>query len=979
MVKANFSFGSKLLLILVTVILYTFVLIGGLAAGAFYVYKNVKVRDLANTILGDSDWISEDYNDTIEGFVAKVKDAFSGELTIGTVIDISPRLGEMLDSLVGNVENVGLFTIDTQTLYAAPVKEISSKVFDVVVFTASLSEAAEKLGVELPSVPAVTGDEQAPVWFYTQVNKGDDGALGEIDKAFTMSEREYTYYTRSTQYFSTYTRGGEELPVVRTEQKDLYFLAGVTEEGGVLRHEGRALYLGTSAAGAEGGATAYTRLNANNAAVWEKPSEEGGCTFALSPDQKIYTVAGPAENAEDGFVYEEVPLGESTGTAAVNEIAAPYKYTPLYVKEGENFLLATAVDEKGAYVINTDDGGYLIDEKYRGSETLYYAAQVDGEGMDETAAAEAAKTQPVFVKSNGIASLPLIHSVNALSAALDMSKLTLADADRYFGVDLTGNAMLEHVVYVPLGIFSSALSEEIQNIRLSDVMELNGDSPRFLLSLAYGDDYVIGEDNTVISDHERTLGELTLTVEELTLKEIIAIDPENEDTAPLLIALKDWSLGDFSNADKINSLSLGDVLKIDPEKSAKILLALENVSLGNLSEALNAMSLGDIIDIPEEDALLGSLKNSTLETLADDIAALDVQALYADGIYKPYATGYLVAEGDHAAAVYGETHLYVQEGGSFREYTDLSAQEKEELAQEPLYSNYQIVKNEDLSAYAGAPLYCLVEGEEGAVMQLATGVTGWKLPYDPSDPESIPEGLFADTKFYIETETGYAAAEAENGVFKQDTLWYYDFASEQMCSLSLTPASYGLNEKLLGEDGAPAVTLFTRLTRAQAKTDAQHGQYYTQGNLYTFDAARQKWTAVPTRALYGDDGAALKDGDGNVIYLLDLAEGETAPAALYTYGEITGIWKYLLTRGGAEQACTLQEMDSLVSNVSGNINSAKIGDLYADGIIQITAAGVLDTPLDAFGDEYKGLKLSDLTITQTLDVVFKAVSIVAGA
>lgn len=60
MVKANFSFGGKLVLVLVTVVVYTFVLIAGAIGGGLYAYNNVKVGDLLN-LVQQSQWISEEY------------------------------------------------------------------------------------------------------------------------------------------------------------------------------------------------------------------------------------------------------------------------------------------------------------------------------------------------------------------------------------------------------------------------------------------------------------------------------------------------------------------------------------------------------------------------------------------------------------------------------------------------------------------------------------------------------------------------------------------------------------------------------------------------------------------------------------------------------------------------------------------------------------------------------------------------------
>ena len=72
MVRANFSFGGKLLLILVTVIIYTFVLIGGIIGGALYAYNSVKVGDLLN-MLGQSQWVSEEYaQKTLQQFISDI-------------------------------------------------------------------------------------------------------------------------------------------------------------------------------------------------------------------------------------------------------------------------------------------------------------------------------------------------------------------------------------------------------------------------------------------------------------------------------------------------------------------------------------------------------------------------------------------------------------------------------------------------------------------------------------------------------------------------------------------------------------------------------------------------------------------------------------------------------------------------------------------------------------------------------------------
>ena len=100
MVKSTFSLGGKLLTIFLTLVIF----IGAIAGALFAIYKNVKVRTLAG-LIGQENWISESYDDTIENFIGKVSEALSGEISLQTLADISPALGEKMDSIVDNLEN----------------------------------------------------------------------------------------------------------------------------------------------------------------------------------------------------------------------------------------------------------------------------------------------------------------------------------------------------------------------------------------------------------------------------------------------------------------------------------------------------------------------------------------------------------------------------------------------------------------------------------------------------------------------------------------------------------------------------------------------------------------------------------------------------------------------------------------------------------------------------------------------------------
>ena len=113
MVKSNFSLGTVLLTIVLTIVIF----IGAIAGTIIAVYKTVKVSTITG-LFGDKEWISPEYDGTIEDFVKKVSGALTGEISIDTLIEISPALEEYADTLVDNIENNGLFKVDRKLLYS---------------------------------------------------------------------------------------------------------------------------------------------------------------------------------------------------------------------------------------------------------------------------------------------------------------------------------------------------------------------------------------------------------------------------------------------------------------------------------------------------------------------------------------------------------------------------------------------------------------------------------------------------------------------------------------------------------------------------------------------------------------------------------------------------------------------------------------------------------------------------------------------
>ena len=914
MVKSNLSFGGKLLLIIITVLLTI-----ALEAGAiFAVYKLVKVRKLSNFFLGDSDWVSEDYDGTIEDFVKELSTALSGEVTVNKLTEISPKLGEKINGVVDNLEKAGVFKLNRENLYATPFDQISSNLSDMLVITGTLNTFSESFGFSLPELPLISGENAPDI--YSLVNKNDDGSVSDtINEEFLWADTEFSFHTRALQAITRYTdESGIEAEIAVWKSADVYTLNNVTEKDGYLYLTGKKLYF---AAKNTADAVYYAPLTSDSQAVVSFDAETSTAQISLSETEDVCIVTGPDTSGENEWLYQSVKPASPSGSTSEAEIAAPYRYTPLYVQADKSqtgavqagdayYICANVLDSTGNYAIDETKGGYKIHSDYNGKQ-LFALEYVYSPALSETdAVAEAAKGTEVYAHTKGLGDLPIKSGLDALADVLDIKNLALKDLSDYFGVALTGNAMTERLLYVPLSRFSESANGEIMNFTLTDFFELDQNSPKIMLWLAYGTegiDYTIDAEGNIICENPRKIGELTDSLDSMRISDVITIDDSSH---KLIQAIGDWTLSDFSKADKINSIRLGDVLTVD-ENSPAILKALSDYSLGEIGGAIDNLTLGEIFEVSPDDKLLSSLQNSTLQTLSQDLADLPVQALFADSIYK-YNTVGTFEDYESLKAVYGENNLYVHERGGYFLYNSYTAEKLEKLSDKNLYSPYLLVSTDD-TKYEGVLLYIL--GSDGT-MTAATDTIGWKLPAQ----EDLPEGVDSFTKFYLPSGAGYT--EVNGPIFAQSYVYYFDGASEQMKKLNLVASEYGVTPDNESKN------LFTRLS--YAGTFADIGSLTNYGNLFCFDVERERWIQLSEK---GGNWTA----NGMTL---------TAETKLYTYGEITGIWKYMLKdKTGKEQICKIQDIDSLIFNVSGNINNATLQNLYDDGILDLDDSSVLSKKL----------------------------------
>ena len=906
MVKSTFSLGGKLLTIFLTLVIFLGVIAGALVA----VYKNVKVRTLAG-LIGQENWISESYDDTIENFIGKVSQALSGEITLQTLADISPALGDKMDDIVSNLENAGLFAVNRDTLYSTAVNQLTSNLSDLLIITASLNDLAETLNFTLPDLDIITGNAETPLNVYTQVTEN-----GVIAKAFSMSTTPYTYYTRTESFSDTYTvsdaDGEKSLPIVTWEKRKIYKLAGIAAEGNALTVNGETLYLGRTS---QTGSVSYAQLTKNSDALYSLNEADGSAEFALAENEKLYVRSIVETEVSGEFTegYKDITPAQAVGNDDLPVIAAKYRYTPLYAKldaapsegdfiqsEGSYYVLATMKDENG-YVVDSANGGFVIRDEY-GDQTLY---RLDYLYTEADASAANAET-PLFICTNGIGDLPVTYGISALSSFLNTETMTLDSMGEYFGISMD-NAMLENIKYVPLKYMATSMAAEMNNIYVDDVISVDENSPAVLRYLA---GYTLNDDGTLDKSGRRKIGELTGSLDGLTVSSVVSVD---DNSHKLLQAIKDWTLNDIGNSSKIDSLTLGDVLTIADDGSApRILQVLENIPLGEISGKINSLALKDILDVGDSN-ILSNLANSTLDTLANDLKNLSVQQMYADSIYTYYSveTTDSAARFEELQAIYGDS-LYILQNG------DYVAATAENFAGNALYSPYLLLT--DTQNYQNVPLYICEDGK----IVTATATDQWKLS------ESSLAALTGKTLYAKNEQDGnvtYTVA-AENvqeadlsKTFSHDTLWYWDASADKMKEVSLEPA------------GLAAQASGNLLTRLSYVGNYSAGTVYEQGNLYRYDAAKELWVIVPLTS-------AKDEATGKITYTVtDDALAEGTP--LYTYGTVRGVWKYLLTNDGAEINCSIQNIDSLVSNVKTNMNALTLNELYADGMVTISKPSIL--------------------------------------
>lgn len=262
----------------------------------------------------------------------------------------------------------------------------------------------------------------------------------------------------------------------------------------------------------------------------------------------------------------------------------------------------------------------------------------------------------------------------------------------------------------------------IDNITIGSVVSVDENTTGILLAIR---DWKLGD----LKDASR--------IESLRISQIITVD---DSSAPILKAMKNWRISEMKDAEKVDSLTLGQLIDIT-EDSAKLLQSLADTPIGDIASAVDSLRLCDILEEEEIDnnKILRNLKMSSLSTLADDVASLTVAQVFGDELYS-YLDMSATGGKTYAEIVNGydkdtNTNTNTADESLLRptsiKAADLSVTETRVLKDDPATQVLQGYFRKDMSGSAFAPAGALIDA--GSVYRDVI-TTEIENPDDPEHP-----------------------------------------------------------------------------------------------------------------------------------------------------------------------------------------------------------------------------------------------------
>ena len=498
--------------------------------------------------------------------------------------------------------------------------------------------------------------------------------------------------------------------------------------------------------------------------------------------------------------------------------------------------------------------------------------------------------------------------------------------------------------------------EKIQSLQIRDLVEIGPETSGILAAIA---DWRVED----LSQSSR--------IERLKISQIIAIDA---DADGILAAIADWRVGDLADGGKLNALTLGKVLSIDPDdpNTSQLLAALASARLGDLDESVNSLRLCDFLseeDLKKSD-ILYSLRDSSLDTLADDLELLTVDRLFGDQMYsyldlsaenaKTYEE--LIAAYDPASETAEVPHAVSIEPGSVRaEYT---------------HADTAVTFGYFRQSGAG---YVRVTNENDVFRKPSD--TGTGFDYYIEEDLSITPAEYTWT--YVDHNNGGAltplpqncTVTEEGGAFflQIDGTKYpvgADAYGNYVCDFSEAedvPATFA-GERIELERGIAAYTVNGERCEADADGNVliDGAPYFVTEEGNTFLVCIR----VPVTAGYaaGDAPDAIYAEDEVSVAYYAVREGETDEILVDRY--LSGVWSVLFSgEDGASDPSDMRVTDltGSVTQMTGKVMTMQLYELYLHEFIGTNPYREIPEMLRPFANNKANLNL--LTINETLELV----------
>lgn len=264
------------------------------------------------------------------------------------------------------------------------------------------------------------------------------------------------------------------------------------------------------------------------------------------------------------------------------------------------------------------------------------------------------EVESVEVESAGYQYTGTINTYTEIEDGEESDKWAVSTATAYIVVDEGGNvtgvyydeALTEEYNGVSASELTALMDNFMDALYVKDIIEISEDDSKLIRKLG---DYKLGEltdamDDIVLSDvieevytDDAIIAYMVYGISGITqdgdswsatyhcLDEdcenegthdvTVEVDTENENSGYLITGVYYETTDEEGNAVKVEAVTnINDV-------SARV------------NGMLDDLTIGEIIEVEESDTILWALRNSTINSLATDVAALTVQELFADDIY----------------------------------------------------------------------------------------------------------------------------------------------------------------------------------------------------------------------------------------------------------------------------------------------------------------------------------------------------------